>query len=741
MQDFNFKKTPIIDIVNNIIIDNVINKASDIHFDPAEEYLNIRARIDGDLRDYAHIDKLYEKNLITRLKLMSGMNITETRLPQDGAIKTKIEGQDLDLRVASIPTSYGEKIVIRILDYSMSLEGISSLGFTDYNLEKVNKMLDYPNGIILVTGATGSGKSTTVYSMLQKLNKETVNILTAEDPVEMNIKGINQIQVNAEIGLTFGNILRSILRHDPNIILIGEIRDTETAKIAVRASITGHLVLSTLHTNDSLSTIERMLDMGVERYLLSTSLSGIISQTLAKRLCPKCRVKRPTTEYEKNIFKKALNIDVDEIYTTPGCEECTSGYKGRIALQEVLLINDDIRFAINDNIDRQDLQELVYKKGTRTLLQDGLIKVLNGITTIEQVINLIDVEDDLEKIYSFPTPEELIINPESKNDEKITNETPIIKSEDKEQINVDQAEINLDEKVFHTEILSLNEINTINDKLLENESDGENSEEINEENINNENNEKHIEETDDFNGENYNDNYEPEVNNNYEDVSDENAETNDEENESDDTYSEDESTTEEDNDNNIDENNDYGENHDEEYEPEVNNNYEDVSDENTETNNDENESEDTYSEDESTTEEDNDNNIDENNDYEENHDEEYEPEVNNNYEDVSDENAETNDEDNESENTYSEDESTTEEDNDNNIDENNDYEENHNEEYETKPDNTYYEEEIYNNNTIDSDAEEAVKIEPEHEDIDTKDFIIDTSFSSESDNDENEDYY
>ena len=271
MKEYDFLTTPIVDIVNNIIIDAVNMNASDIHFDSSEKFLKIRIRVDGELRDYSIVDNKYKRNLITRIKLLSGMNITESRLPQDGAIKGVIGGKDLDMRVSCLPTIFGEKVVIRILDYSMSLKGIESLGFTKENYELILKMLANPNGIILVTGATGSGKSTTTYAMLQRLNSEDRNIITVEDPVEMNIEGINQVQVNSEIGLDFANVLRSILRQDPNIILIGEIRDTETAQIAIRSSITGHLVLSTLHTNNSLTSIERLLDMNVERYLLSAS--------------------------------------------------------------------------------------------------------------------------------------------------------------------------------------------------------------------------------------------------------------------------------------------------------------------------------------------------------------------------------------------------------------------------------------------------------------------------------------
>lgn len=400
MREFDFLNTPIVDIVNEIIIDSVKRNASDIHFDPMENYLKIRIRIDGSLVDYAIVENKYKRNLVTRVKLLAGMNITESRLPQDGAIKTTLEGMDLDMRVSALPTSFGEKIVIRILDYSMSLKGLETLGFTDENYKLILKMIANPNGIILVTGATGSGKSTTVYSILQRLNREETNIITVEDPVEMNIEGINQVQVNPEIGLDFASVLRSILRQDPNIVLIGEIRDSETAKIAVRASITGHLVLSTLHTNNSLTTIERLIDMDVERYLLASSLKGIISQTLAKRLCKKCAKKRPTTEAEKKIFKKSLGLDVNEVYEPGKCEECHNGYKGRIALQEVLLINEEIRDAINKDEDRHALRKLIYQKGVKTLLQDGLIKIMNGVTTFEEVFKLVDLDDDVDDVFS-----------------------------------------------------------------------------------------------------------------------------------------------------------------------------------------------------------------------------------------------------------------------------------------------------------------------------------------------------
>lgn len=391
---FDFEKTPVVEVVNEILVDASRRGASDIHFDPLTDYMKVRIRIDGALINYTEVPNGVKKNLITRIKIISGMNITESRLPQDGAIKATLKDVNLDLRVSSIPTSEGEKIVIRILDYSMSLNGLENLGFSAENYKKVLKMITVPNGIILVTGATGSGKSTTVYSILQRLNREETNIITVEDPIEMDVEGINQIQTNSEIGLDFAASLRSILRQDPNIIMVGEIRDTETAKIAVRASITGHLVLSTLHTNDSLNTIERLLDMEVERYLLASSLTGIISQKLARKLCQSCKITRPTNDYEKSLIRKVLKREVNEVYTSEGCEICGNGYHGRIALHEVLVINQEIKDAISSGIAREVLRDLVYKTDVTTLLQDGLEKVVNGLTTFEEVLKLIELEGE-----------------------------------------------------------------------------------------------------------------------------------------------------------------------------------------------------------------------------------------------------------------------------------------------------------------------------------------------------------
>ena len=461
-------KTPIVNVVDDIIAKASEAGASDIHFDPRENSLMVRFRIDGDLRDYTEIPKIYERNLITRIKLIANMNITESRLPQDGSIKGTIKGINLETRVSTLPTNEGEKCVIRILDYSRSLEGIESLGFNDDNFKKLQKMIAEPNGIILITGATGSGKSTTVYSILQVLNKKETNIITVEDPIEMNLEGLNQVQVNSEIGLDFATVLRSILRQDPNVILIGEIRDSETAKIAVRASITGHLVLSTIHTNNSLSTIERLLDMNVERYLLSSALTGIISQKLAKMVCPHCHIKEKTTPYQKKVFKLALDKDVDEIYNANpnGCEKCNKGYRGRIAIQEVLMINDEIRNALNEEkLEKEDLNKMVYTSDVITMLQDGLMKVLNGSTTFDEIYKIIDVDDDLDVYCKIRGIEYNENNEESKDRDKSETVASKLNLKSKKETKMPQS-IEIKENT-NSEITP--ESITINDKQKEEE--------------------------------------------------------------------------------------------------------------------------------------------------------------------------------------------------------------------------------------------------------------------------------
>lgn len=423
MIKFDFNKTPITQIADYIIISSARLNASDIHFDPREDGMMVRTRVDGDLQNFTFIPKTYERNLTTRLKLLANMNITESRLPQDGAIKGNFGGTYLDMRVSCLPLNEGEKIVIRILDYTRSLQGLDSLGFNEQNLARLKRMIRVPNGIILITGETGSGKSTTVYSILETLNREETNIITVEDPIEMNIEGLNQVQVNAEIGMTFAAALRSILRQDPNVILIGEIRDSETAQIAVRSAITGHLVLSTIHTNNTLATVERLLDMNVERYLLSTALTGIISQRLAKKICTKCRIERDTTDFEKMIFKKYLHKDIDKIWDAnhEGCDACRKGYKGRIAIQEVLELNDELRSDLNnENISKEELSKLVYNDKIITMLQDALGKVVDGTTSFEEVLRVIEIED-AEDFFEKDT-EEKVKEHQKEKDKEIQKE-------------------------------------------------------------------------------------------------------------------------------------------------------------------------------------------------------------------------------------------------------------------------------------------------------------------------------
>ena len=467
LKTFDFDKTPIVEIVNEILVDSSRRGASDIHFDPHDKFVKVRIRIDGELSDYSEIPEAVAKNLVTRLKIISGMNITESRLPQDGAIKATIEDIDLDLRVSSLPTSLGEKIVIRLLDYSLSNAGLETLGFNDENYKKVVKMIGSPNGIILITGATGTGKSTTVYSILQRLNKENTNIITVEDPIEMDIDGINQIQTNSEIGLDFATVLRSILRQDPNIIMIGEIRDTETAKIAVRASITGHLVLSTIHTNDSLNTIERLLDMDVERYLLASSLTGIISQKLARKLCPNCKKLRPTNDYEKKIFKRVFDKDVNEIYSADGCDQCKNGYNGRIAIHEVLVINQEIRDAISSNIPKEKLRHLVYSSDVISMLQDGMNKVLEGETTLEEILKIIELDDDGNGVTGLKTAletTEIAQESDTNNNNINTNKEIVTKNNDSNTIsNVIQTNINENDNEVTKEVSNSN----INNQTLD----------------------------------------------------------------------------------------------------------------------------------------------------------------------------------------------------------------------------------------------------------------------------------
>lgn len=364
------------------------SKASDIHIEPFEHRVCVRYRIDGALQKQFDSPKETLAGLITRIKIMSNMDIAERRVPQDGRIFTRVYNENVDLRVSVLPTVNGEKIVIRILDKSAFNVDKSVLGIADDDLDKINKIISKPHGIVLVTGPTGSGKSTTLYSLLKDLNNEDKNIITIEDPVEFSMDGINQINVNTKAGLTFASGLKAILRQDPDIVMIGEIRDYETAEIAVRAAITGHLVLSTIHTNDAPSSIVRLKDMGVAPYLVSSALVGIIAQRLIRKLCLHCREKYNATDYEKEI----LGIPKDEkltLYRKVGCNRCSStGYKGRVGIYEIMEINRELRELINEDASIEDITNTALRNGMKTLSKSAINVILKGSSTVEELLRV-----------------------------------------------------------------------------------------------------------------------------------------------------------------------------------------------------------------------------------------------------------------------------------------------------------------------------------------------------------------
>lgn len=380
--------SPIVRLVNQIIANAVAQRASDVHFDPGETEFKVRYRIDGVLSDERSLPKSMQNIITARVKIMGDLNITENRIPQDGRIQSVINFKPIDIRLSTLPTIYGEKIVMRILDLSSTLSNLNMLGYSDENLKKLHAMLKKPNGIVLVTGPTGAGKSATLYAALNHLNDEAINIITVEDPVEYQLQGINQIQVREEVGLTFATGLRSILRQDPDVIMIGEIRDTETAEIAIRSSLTGHLVLSTLHTNSAAESISRLIDMGVEPFLLSPSLVGVIAQRLVRRICRDCGTLSPPTEYEQELFMR-YGLSVTEVMRGKGCPSCNhTGYRGRLAIHEVLVVTEKVRKHILQESGSTGICETAQKQGDQTLLEDGLAKVAEGLTTIEEVLRV-----------------------------------------------------------------------------------------------------------------------------------------------------------------------------------------------------------------------------------------------------------------------------------------------------------------------------------------------------------------
>ncbi len=380
--DLNVNNSPVVRLINSLIRQSLKMGASDIHIEPFENSIRVRVRVDGDLQEILTPSKHSESAIVTRVKIIAGMNIAEKRLPQDGRIEMKIDDSVIDLRISVLPTVYGEKIVMRLLDRGNFLKSKKDLGFTEDNMEIFDSILEAPNGVILVTGPTGSGKTTTLYAALNELNRIDKNIITVEDPVEYKIEGINQVQVNTKAGMLFATGLRSILRQDPDIIMVGEIRDEETAEIAVRAAITGHVVLSTIHTNDAPSTIMRLQDMGIKPFLLAASLRGIIAQRLVKRICSNCKTSYEASEYEKGLLENDGSL---KLYRGEGCPKCyNTGYSGRIAIHEILKVNKEVREAITSGKSIDEITLVAEKAGMKTLKDNCKELVLSGVTTVEE---------------------------------------------------------------------------------------------------------------------------------------------------------------------------------------------------------------------------------------------------------------------------------------------------------------------------------------------------------------------
>lgn len=379
------EEAPIIKLLNAVLSQAVKERASDIHIEPYEKEIDVRLRIDGVLHKVLSPPRIIQDALISRIKIMSHLDIAEKRLPQDGRIRLLLGGRDIDIRVSVVPTSHGERAVLRLLDRKQGLLGLWEVGFGKEDEKNLEEHLQRPDGIILVTGPTGSGKSTTLYAALNRIHTEEKNIITVEDPIEYQLKGVGQIQVNPKIGLTFASGLRSILRQDPDVIMVGEIRDTETAEIAMQASLTGHLVLSTLHTNDAPSALVRLIDMGIEPFLVASSLTVVLAQRLVRKICPHCKVSYKPSGLELSYFTERPRA----LYRGIGCEKCKGkGYLGRYGIFELLTIDNEIRPMITDKIDSQSIKNRAISKGMKTLRWDGLQKVAAGVTTLEEVLRV-----------------------------------------------------------------------------------------------------------------------------------------------------------------------------------------------------------------------------------------------------------------------------------------------------------------------------------------------------------------
>ena len=429
VREFDFEREPTVSIVKKILTDAIKMKVTDIHFDPHPDRLVIRFRNNGELTEYTNTPDNVKLNIITRVKIIAGMNITDSILPQTGTINLEIDGKSHSMQVSTLPILDGEKVVVHISNYARNLKNIDRIGMEQEDIDKIKNLIKEKQGVILVTGTNGSGKTTTTYALLKELNKPNTNIISIEDPIKMPLEGVNQVQVAPDKGVTYKTLLRNIESQDLNVLAINELVDDETTRSALRLSTTGRLVISTLNTKTVYQTIDTLLNMNVENYLLGDNLIGIISQRLVKKLCPNCRIKKEATEYEKTVIKKITGQDIKEIYYPEGCEECKEGYLGQSPISEVIPITPELRDAISNNRDREYIRKIIYQDND-TILQDGFKKVISGDTSFSEVIRITDIKTDFSpeeeniKQYILGNGEEEFVDDSKapKEDIKLENE-------------------------------------------------------------------------------------------------------------------------------------------------------------------------------------------------------------------------------------------------------------------------------------------------------------------------------
>lgn len=396
LKEYDYEKEPVVSIVKKILTDAIKMKATDIHFDPTKSELSIKFRINSNLQEYTIAPEEIKLNLTTRVKILANMNITDSLRPQTGTINFEVEGKNTSMRASTLPTCYGEKVVLHINNYENNIKSLSRIGINPEDTEKIKRLLKLNQGIILITGTASSGKTTTMYAMLKEIASKSINIISIEDPVKMQLDNINQVEISPDKGLTYKSALKYCLLQDPNIICIDDLIDDEITREIIRASITGRLVISSLYTKNAFTTIDTLLNMDIENYLLGANINGIISQRLIKSLCPHCKEKKQASEYEKKVIKKITNKDVDEIYYPQGCNECQNGYVNQIPIVEVIEITDEIKSAITNKKDRNEIRKLLYKNNN-TILIDGFNHVISGKTSFDEIIRIMDIKADFKE--------------------------------------------------------------------------------------------------------------------------------------------------------------------------------------------------------------------------------------------------------------------------------------------------------------------------------------------------------